>query len=199
MAKITMADISEYQTNIDAPTYLRYHKTIICRVHNGNRPDNMMPTRRDYLRKYKFTGIGWYQYLVSNRDPAAQARDFIAVVGNLHVNEWAILDLESGTGDQTQRAQAWFDVVDKWANMTAMLYSGEYFLNNQLGGSGRWKGRPIWVAAYRSTEPTLAHMLWQYTDREKYGAITPSNCDSSLHHGTDKSFIYDVRHARSGG
>ena len=80
---IYMADISEFQTNIDAPTYWKTNQCVICRVHNGDRPDNMMPVRMNYLREYPFVAIGWYQYLVADRDPGDQAHDFISVVGEL--------------------------------------------------------------------------------------------------------------------
>lgn len=195
---IYMADISEFQSNIDAPTYLKYHKSVICRVHNGYRADNMMPVRMNYLRGYKFTAIGWYQYFVDDRDPVQQAKDFMRIVGTLRVNEFPVCDCEQGQGDQSARVQQWFDVIDKWANFTATLYSGLSFLNTNLGGPSRWQKRPIWVAAYGQSEPTIPHNLWQYTDHAQYGAITPNYCDSNIHHGTDDSFIYGMRHAKSG-
>jgi lysozyme len=197
MTDIKMADISEFQANIDAPTYLKNHRSIICRVHNGTRPDNMMPTRMNYLRSYPFTAIGWYQYFSSTHDPAEQARGFIAVVGKLRTNEFPILDVEEGDGSQIARAQAWFDVVDPWANLTSTLYSGLSFLTDKLGGTKQWPTHPIWVAAYGQREPTVPHVLWQYSDREQYNAIKPPLCDSSIHHGTDKDFIYAVRHGKS--
>lgn len=197
MADTKMADISEFQSNIEAPQYLKYHQSLICRVHNGNRKDNKMPGRMNYLRSYPFIALGWYQYLVSNKDPATQAHEFIAVVGKLHNNEFPILDVEEGDGDQSARAQAWFDVVDPWANLTATLYSGLSFLQTKLGGTKRWSTHPIWVAAYGQSEPTVPHVLWQYSDSEKYDAITPKQCDTSIHHGTDRDFIYAVRHGKS--
>jgi GH25 family lysozyme M1 (1,4-beta-N-acetylmuramidase) len=194
MADIYMADISEFQANIDAPTYLAGGcETVICRTHNGYRPDHKCPGRIDYLRGHNFVGIGWYQYLVSGQDPAAQARAFMASVpGGLRGNEWAVLDLEEGSGDQTGRAQAWFDAVDPWAGFPAMLYSGDSFLRTQLGGSARWAGRPVWVAAYGQSEPAQAHSLWQFTDAYRFPGIS-SPCDGSIHHGTAAEFILSVR------
>lgn len=195
---IYMADISEFQSNIDAPTYLKYHKSLICRVHNGYRADNMMPVRINYLRQYKFKALGWYQYFVDDKDPQWQANEFIEIVGSLRVNEFAICDCESGSGSQVNRVKEWFSVVDKWANMGSTLYSGLSFLNTNLGGTDTWKGHPIWVAAYGQSEPQVPHNLWQYTDHAHYGAITPSYCDSNIHHGTDDDFIHGMRHARGG-
>ena len=194
MTDIRMADISEFQFNIDAPSYLGGgFEVVICRVHNGNRPDLMMTVRRHYLRSHGFVGIGWYQYLVANRDAADQARDFISVVGSLGANEWPILDLEEGAGDQTGRAQEWFSVVDAWAGFPAMLYSGDSMLTNQLGGSDHWQGRPIWVAAYGQGEPTQAHTLWQFSDAYNFTGI--GTCDGSIHHDTAEEFMRSVRGA----
>lgn len=192
MPDITFADISEFQGSIDAQAYLQAgHQVILCRVHNGYRMDHMMPARRDYLRWHGFTALGWYQYLASGVDAAQQAREFCATVGVLRDNEFAILDLEEGAGDQSGRAQAWFNVVDPWARSAAMLYSGESFLEHQLGGAGRWPGRPLWVAAYRSAEPSMAHTLWQNTSTARFPGIA-GPCDGSIHHGTAEEFHASV-------
>lgn len=192
MTDIYMADISEFQSNIDAPTYLGARQCVICRAHNGNRPDNMMPVRRNYLRGYPFVAIGWYQYLVANRDPAAQANDFVATVGALMANEYPVLDLEEGGGDQSGRAQAWFNVVDVWAGFPATLYSGDSFFRTQLGGTARWAGRPCWVAAYGQSEPTQPHTLWQYTSSANVPGVTGA-CDDSVHHGSPQEYLSSVR------
>lgn len=201
MLDIYMADISEFQGNIDAPAYLGAGcQVVICRVHNSARADRMMPARRDYLRGYPFVGIGWYQYLTAGADPARAANAFVGTVGELAANEWPILDLEEGSGDQTGRAAAWFGVVDRWAGFPAMLYSGDSFLHDHLGGSGRWAGRPIWVAAYGPddgrphTEPAQAHTLWQFSSR--WPAPGVGACDGSVHHGTAAEFIASVRGGR---
>jgi GH25 family lysozyme M1 (1,4-beta-N-acetylmuramidase) len=191
MTDIRMADISEFQSNVDAPAYLKQYKCIICRTYSGYRPDKMMTGRRDYLRGQPFTGLGWYAYLAPDRDPAQQAREFINTVGSLKPNEWPILDLEEGSGNQTSRAEAWFKVVDPWAGFPAMLYSGDYFLKNQLSGAGHWSGRPLWIAAYQSNEPTAAHILWQFSDAYTFAGI--GACDGNLAHMSAQEFISKVR------
>jgi GH25 family lysozyme M1 (1,4-beta-N-acetylmuramidase) len=179
MTDMRMADISEHQSNIDGPAYIAGgYPIIICRTHNGNRTDNTMPGRRDYLRGCKFTGIGWYQYLVASRSPTDQAHDFIQTIGTLAGDEWPILDLEEGSGDQTGRAQEWFNVVDAWAGFPAMLYAGDYFMREQLSGAGHWGSRPLWLASYPSNyqpdpsnEPSSPHLLWQYSDRASFPGL----------------------------
>ena len=157
-----------------------------------------MLARRDYLRSKPFVALGWYQYLVASRDPAAQAREFIATVGSLRPNEFPILDLEEGSGDQTQRAETWFKVVDAWARFQASLYSGKSFIDNQLGGPGRWGQRPLWIADYPSSytanpalEPKRADW-WQYTNRARFPGI-PGGVDGSIFHGTAQQFLTRVK------
>src|SRR5215467_12410618 len=114
--QVTLADISEYQANVDGNAYVHGgYGAIICRAHNGYRADHKMPGRRDYLRGCGLTGIGWYQYLAADRDPTDQAHEFVSTVGKLGDNEWPVLDHEEGAGDQRARANAWFKVVDSWA------------------------------------------------------------------------------------
>jgi len=184
---IRLADISEYQ-DIDAGAYLRGgHTCLIVRAHNGNRPDYKWPARRDYLRGFKFDALGWYQYLVDEVTSVAQARAFIATVGPIRDNEFVIVDSEEGAGDQTDRIQAWVDIVDPHYGQPSTLYASESWFNDKLGGAARWR-RPRWVAAYRSTEPTLPHELWQYTDRSGLPGISGEGGDGNLFHGTAQEF-----------
>ena len=198
MPDIRLADISEFQENIDAPAYLAGgNKCLIVRAHNGHRPDNKWPARRDYLRQHPFVAIGWYQYLVPSRDAAQQARDFIAAVGPLRPNEFPILDLEEGSGSQTSRADAWFRIVDPWCRFPATIYSGESFFRDHLGGAVRWRGRPRWVAAYRSTEPVDTHELWQHTDKARFPGLA-GGVDGNVFHGSDAKFLATMRPGSAG-
>jgi Glycosyl hydrolases family 25 len=188
-------DVSEFQDNVDGPTLIGGgFPVIIARVHNGNRPDLMMPARRDYLRTCGFVAIGWYQYLVQNRDPATQAQEFLSTLGPLEQNEFCVLDLEEGQGDQTGRAESWFAVVDP-TGPKAWLYSGASFLGEQLSGTGHWSDRPLWIASYESGEPGGAS-TWQYTNGSYvsvgYGPIDFPGigfCDASVFHGDVTTFI----------
>jgi len=193
MAETRLADISEFQQNIDAPSYLNAgNHCLIVRAHNGWRKDNMWPGRRDYLRGFPFVAIGWYQYLVAGRDAAQQAREFIATVGDLRANEFVILDHEEGPGYQAPRAEAWFRVVDDHYGFPATLYAGMYYGRDNLGGWARWAGRPRWVAAYGQSEPTDPHEFWQYSSSGHFAGLS-GGVDSSLYHGTDVEFLHMAR------
>jgi GH25 family lysozyme M1 (1,4-beta-N-acetylmuramidase) len=184
---ITLCDASEFQENIDAPAYLASnHTCLIVRAHNGRRPDNKWPARRDYLRRFSFDALGFYQYLVADRPAVEQARDFISAVGGLRFNEFVVLDCEEGFGDQVARAQAWFAVVDARYGAPSALYSGEAFGDDNLGGWAHWAGRPRWIAAYRRVEPNAPHDLWQFADAVPFPGI--GICDGNLFHGTAQQF-----------
>lgn len=195
-----MADVSEWQENVDAAAYQKggYH-VLICRTYNGHEPDNKMPGRRDYLRGSGLDGVGWYCYLESGYDPADQARAFIQTIGELRPNEWPILDHEEGSGDQTGRAEAFLKVTDEWAGFPTMIYASESFFDSHLSGPDHWKGRPKWLAGYRNTyspDPSGEHdygqVLWQYTDRASIPGI-PGGVDCNVTRRSVAEFMSAVR------
>jgi hypothetical protein len=195
MVNFFFADVSEFQGNVNGQALITGgFPVIIARVHNGYRPDLMMPARRDYLRTCGFAAIGWYQYLAHDRDAATQANEFLSTLGALGDNEFCVLDLEEGVGDQTARAQTWFSIVDP-VGPKAWLYSGASFLNTQLSGTGHWGDRPLWIASYESGEPSGAS-AWQYTNGTYVSAgLGPIDfpgigfCDASVFHGDVTAFI----------
>ena len=188
MTDTRMADISEHQSTFDARAYIGGgHSCIIIRAHNGYRVDNKWPGRRDYVRQYPFTAVGYYGYMVADRNPQDQAMALLNAVGTLRPNEFLILDHEEGGGNQTPRAEEWFRVVDNAQGFPAMLYAGQYFCRDHLGGWGRWAARPRWLAAYQSSEPRDPHDLWQYSSSARFAGL-PGNVDASLFHGTEAQF-----------
>jgi GH25 family lysozyme M1 (1,4-beta-N-acetylmuramidase) len=190
---IRMSDISEWQPSFDAGAYLAGGCTcIIVRAHSGYRPDATMPGRRDQVRGFPFDAVGYYQYLAHDRDAATQARELLDVVGPLRGNEFLILDCEEGSGNQIPRADAWFAVVDPAQGFPATLYAGESFGNSNLGGWNRWSSRPRWIAAYRATEPTEPHDLWQNTDAAYFPGLSGA-VDGNLFHGTGREFAARMR------
>jgi GH25 family lysozyme M1 (1,4-beta-N-acetylmuramidase) len=194
MPDTRLADISEFQANFDAPVYLAGgYKCIIVRAHNGYRPDHKWPQRRDYVRRHPFIAVGYYQYLAHDRDAAQQAREFIGAVGNLAPNEFPILDLEEGSGNQTVRANAWFKVVDPWFGSLATLYAGLSFGKSNLGGWSHWSPRTRWIAAYQSREPSDPHELWQNTSSAHFPGLT-GGVDGNIFHGTAQQFLRTFRH-----
>jgi hypothetical protein len=165
--------------------------------------DHCFTRNRRAAQRHKYAFLGLYQYVMLG-DIAAQARAFCRSVGELAPNEIPIADIEEGSGDQDNRAEKWFDIVDRKLGLSAQkierrswLYSGESRLTTQFTRVCA-SGRPIWVAAYRAEEPTLHHILWQSTGGEQtksgeaigaHQVAWPDsgrNCDTNLYHGTLK-------------
>jgi len=122
---------------------------------------------------------GAYQFLRPTDDPRAAARYFKKTLGKSRPNV-VVLDLELGTGDQSERRRAWLaEMADFPA--TAWTYSGLSFqADHNLG-------RIEWVAAYRAEEPPGQHLLWQYTSNGSHPGI--GRCDMNLYHGSVADLI----------
>jgi len=195
---IRFCDISEFQPNVDQQAYYDAgHRVFIYRGHNGYRPDKCMPARREATRKVPFTAVGVYQYVVKDRDPVQQAKDFITTMGRLAPNEFLICDYEEiAPGSQMARAQAWLKEVDNWAGFMASLYSGDYFFRAYLGGTSSWGNRPTWVAAYNTPEPSQPHTWWQNTDKAAFTGIGRA-VDGNIFHGTPTDFAHRVLGGRT--
>ncbi len=73
----------------------------------------------------------------------------------------------------TEVARTFLAEVDRATGRPTILYSGEYFLREQLGNvrDTFFGARPLWIARYSNTPPTPQAswdraFLWQYTDGE---------------------------------
>lgn len=187
MPDLRLADISEFQIGANLAEYKRSgFDVLILRAHNGHRTDKTFWSWQKQARTLGFTALGFYQYMVESRPATEQARDFCSTVGVLRKNEFAICDNEEGAGSQIERCEQWFQTVDSRYGRKASLYSGESWFREKLGGTDRWK-RPRWIAAYRSTEPTVPHEWWQNTSTASFPGIGhPVDC--SLFHGTSSEF-----------
>lgn len=185
MADLIIPDISEFQGSVDWKKLVNSgYPAAIIRAHNGSRVDNTFKSNRVNSHANGIKALGIYQYLLSGTDAAKQANALCDAVGALKPGEWLICDLESGSGDQSGRAAAWRKAVMSRLHddgSTEELYSGESFYNSHRLSSAGFKR--IWVAAYRSTEPTLSHEEWQFTDAHSFPGIARP-CDASRFHGT---------------
>lgn len=171
---IKIADVSEFQGNIDWAAYGAQNDAVIVRAHNGWRADNFWAANRDGSRAHT-KWRAFYQYLPASVDAAEAAKLFAATVGPLQPGEVVVLDLEEGAGDQTARRTAWLNAMNAHTEWT---YSGMWFARQHLPGV-----KVDWVAAYQGTEPTDAHELWQNTDKESFAGIS-NPCDGSVFNGS---------------
>jgi len=194
---LLLPDVSEFQPGADLVGIKKLNggAAILRACYGTSHPDaTFAPHRATAARLgYGFTGL--YQYLTAAQDPAAQAHKFVQMIGHLAPHEVPILDLEEGAGNQAGRAAAWFSVVDEALGLATLplskrswLYSGEAFAEERGLGPIFASARHTWVAAYRNTEPTLGHTLWQSTNGVVGSHITSwpgaGRCDTNVYHGT---------------
>ena len=177
MPDIHIPDVSEFQDRVD---FAAVGPAVILRAHNGYRADHTFAARRADAHTHGLRAVGLYCYLVKDRDAAVQAHEAAAVIGRLQPGEMVWVDVEEGSGDQSSRAETFAREIDSACGGHAGIYSGESFLTDHLRGT---YGRRIWVAAYRTSEPTATHALWQHSDREPHRGVS-GPCDCSIFHGS---------------
>lgn len=179
-AKTLLADVSEFQPNINDAAYLAWSKAIVIRAAYGAHHDDRAwfgGDRRNQLHDGGALFLGIYQYVTANEDVVAQAREFCRLVGTLRQGEYPLADWEEGSGNLDFRRTAWNRVV-----------AGELGFSPGSGYSGLFFARdhglaPVeWVAAYQAAEPPDPHLLWQFTDRFQVPGVGMADC--SVYHGS---------------
>lgn len=195
MSDLVIPDLSEFQGTVDWHTLVSSaYPAAIIRAHNGSRADHQWAANRAGAHANGIKALGIYQYLQASHDAAAQAVALCDLIGTLKPGEWAICDLEEGTGDQSARAHAWYSTVaGRLHNASSEeLYSGDYFYGaHHLSAAGFSR---IWLAAYSSSEPSAVHELWQFTDARHFPGVSGSN-DASIFHGTVAQLLEHVNPA----
>jgi hypothetical protein len=184
-SRTLLADISEFQANLNDAAYLNWSKALVIRAAYGMYHDDQAwygGARRAAFWAGGGQWLGIYQYLVAGQDAAAQARELIRLVGTLHDGETLICDLEEGGGSQQGRWLAWRgEILAAYPQYKTRprtgpeLYSGLYF-GNAAGLS------PSWLADYTSAEPGQPHWMWQFSSSWNVPGV--GACDCSLFHGT---------------
>jgi GH25 family lysozyme M1 (1,4-beta-N-acetylmuramidase) len=178
---VHLADVSEFQPDLNDAAYLRWSKALVIRAMYGSAHDDGAwygGARRDALHAGGVAWLGIYQYLVAGQDAATQAHALVTLVGNLRAGEKLICDVEEGpTVAQAARWRQWSGVITAAYGSRAApwLYMGLDF----AGAAGL---SPQWVAAYRNTEPAGDHLLWQFTDSYSVPGVGLADC--SVFHGT---------------
>ena len=176
MTDLHVPDLSEHQPSVDMA---RIGPAVILRAHNGYRADHTFAARLAQAREH-VKARAFYLYLLADHDAAAQAHAAAAVIGKVQPGEAVVVDLEEGTGNQAPRFEAAAAILRKETGAPVGLYSGLSFDADHLAAA---KPDFLWIAAYRSTEPSVHHDLWQHTDHETHAGVG-SPCDCSIFHGT---------------
>jgi len=177
--KTLLADVSEFQPDINDAKYLAWSPAIVIRAAYGADHDDRAwygGDRRKQLHDGGVLFLGIYQYIAAAQDVTAQAREFCRLIGNLAKGEYPLADWEEGAGNLAARRATWNHVVlNELGFSPGTGYSGLFFARDH--GLA-----PVeWVAAYQSTEPAPPHLLWQFTDRFQVPGVGTADC--SVYHG----------------
>lgn len=174
-----MADISEFQSNINDAVYLDFSLAAIIRAAYGAHHDDLSwfgGQRRDLLHAGGAKFVGIYQYIVAGQSIASQFAEFAKLVGPLRKGEKVIADIEEGSGNQAARWDEWRSLAEDRFGDVPWDYSG-------LNFAATHGLQPVnWVAAYGQTEPSVTHDLWQFTDAFHVPGVGVADC--SVYHGS---------------
>jgi GH25 family lysozyme M1 (1,4-beta-N-acetylmuramidase) len=177
---IYLADVSEFQPDIDDATYVKWSHGIMIRALYGDaHVDGAWygGARRADLHAAGIRFLGIYQYLVSGQSGTAQAQAFHNLVGPIRNGEVFVADFEEGSKS----------MLTAWYNEMIALY-GAGITNHLWTYTGLNFGRnagvlPVqWLADYSSTEPSSPHTLWQFTDSFNVPGV--GTCDCNRYNGT---------------
>ena len=179
-AEITrLADVSEFQPQIDDATYLSWSLACVIRAAYGNTHDDRAwygGQRRQFLHDGGIRFLGIYQYVVASQDIPSQVAELVRLVGTLRKGEKLIADIEEGSGNLLGRWIEWSGLVRQELGDSPWDYSGLFFAADH-------GLQPVnWVAAYGQPEPAVQHDLWQFTDAFQVPGVGTADC--SLYHGT---------------
>jgi glycosyl hydrolase family 25 len=177
---IYLADISEFQPDIDDATYVKWSHGIMVRALYGDAHVDKAwydGDRRADLHAAGIRFLGIYQYLVASQSGTAQARAFHNLVGPIQNGEVFVADFEEGS---KSNLTAWYNemIALYGAGITSHLWTYTGLSFGQSAGV-----LPVqWIADYTSTAPSTPHILWQFTD--SYNVPGVGNCDCNQFDGT---------------
>ena len=205
MATVPGIDVSYWNAGIDWPK-VRAAGQRYAFIKASEGDGYVDPTFDDHWRGAKAAGLlrGAYHFFRANVDAKKQANRFITYVNSMGDEGELppVLDLETTDGQSRDkiiaRAKTWLDLVEAAFNRKPMLYSGQYFLQDNFseagGGPPAWaKDYPLWLAQYpnqyiQGMQPGLPRgwfkwTFWQYSEKGRVNGIN-ANVDMNVFNGS---------------
>lgn len=194
---LTGPDISYAQpdANIDWPTVRANNAFVFYRAIYDHDRDVEFVVHRENARQLDFALTGAYAFLRPG-DAAAQARAFLAVVGEVLPNEVLVLDAEvyRGWGPGVAEVVGWATAVrDDHPKAARLLYCNWSYWTDVLHAdpsiSELFDG--LWLAAWGNDSPfgdEPGARFWQFTDGTDPSPVETAgigNCDCSYFDGTE--------------
>ncbi|WP_125544610.1 GH25 family lysozyme [Levilactobacillus lindianensis] len=191
-----VADISQYQGNINWKKASKDLKYVIIRVQHGSKGDAgyMVDNKRSVNARgaHKY-GVPFGQYMfaefTSVKDAEKEAKDFYKRSDKN--TKFFALDEEkrmpSAKNKEQTYVNAWLKTMRKLTDKPLIMYAGEYYANYHKLNFSKFDG--VWIAKYSSHKPKVARTsvdLWQYTSSGRVSGIS-GNVD--LNKVLDKSTV----------
>ncbi|WKN29195.1 hypothetical protein MUB42_01905 [Apilactobacillus kunkeei] len=179
----TVYDLSEWQgrlTNKKAKNLSKEVPFAILRVQYGSSySDRTFKHNKALLEKYKVP-YGVYSFSRYNSSAAAarEARDLYNRAPNA---KFYVNDFESASISRRHSNAAtakWVNTLRPLVGSRKILFYSYLSFMQTYASKALSKYDGYWVASYTKNEPTIAHVLWQYTDRH-YSSSLHKNVDAS--------------------
>lgn len=181
-SKTKIADVSQYQGNINWSKASKDLKFAIIRVQHGDTGDAdfRIDTKKDinangaYKYKVPFGQYGYAEFS-SVADAKKEAKDFYKRSSSK--TRFYVLDNEhrKGKGSEQSYVNAWLSTMRKLTNKPIVYYSYQSYVHTYKINYSKFDGS--WIANY-SQKPDVSTDLWQYTSKGRLSGIT-GNVDLS--------------------
>lgn len=180
------ADISHWEPNLNISKY--DYPILLNKCSDGiNFVDKTHAVRKKLCKE---NGIlyGGYHFYQCGIDPEKQATFYIISHGNFEINP--ILDFETDRDqndkdlkNEKENCLKFLNYVKELTGKTPIIYTG-LALAKFLTLDERFAEFPLWIAAYRSTQPLPPSpwkdmFAWQYSDNDTMKGI--GRCDSNIY------------------
>ncbi|WP_203640224.1 GH25 family lysozyme [Levilactobacillus andaensis] len=177
-----VADISQYQGNINWSKASKDLKYAIIRVQHGSigDPGYIVDTKSNVNANgaYK-NGVPFGQYMfaefTSVKDAQQEAKDFYKR-SNSHTKFFALDEekrMPSAKSKEQTYVNAWLKTMRSLTDKPLVMYSGEWYANSNNLNFSKFDG--TWIAKYSSTKPSVSGTsvdLWQYTSKGRVSGIS---------------------------
>ncbi|ORX22467.1 hypothetical protein BVF91_11545 [Thermoanaerobacterium sp. PSU-2] len=155
---------------------------VICKATEGK--TYIDPTFQTNVAKLSQAGMlfGTYHFArPDNNQPEDEATNYYRQIASISTKLPPILDIEVncnlGKDALTNWILRFIAAMKKLTGKDCIIYTYTSYLNSKLDYS-KLQNYNFWIADYGSKEPTIPHIMWQYTDKENVPGI--GICDCSI-------------------
>ncbi|GAX02347.1 GH25 family lysozyme [Secundilactobacillus silagei] len=177
-AKTKIADVSQYQGNINWSKASKDLRMTIIRVKHGNPGDRdyrVDPKRNVNANGAHKYGVPFGQYdfteFNSSKDAVNDARQFYAL-SNKNAKFYALDNekrVSGAKGSEQSYVNAWYSTMRKLTNKPLVYYSYQSYVSLHKINASKFNGS--WIANY-SKKPNVPTDLWQYSSTGSLSGIS---------------------------